>query len=431
MDRTAPLRAHPAGARVPAGLDSIDRGTAPSTHPPRSRRGSDAAPEPSPHARTPRSVRPALVRDHDELDALAAAWDDLWTRTRSATPFQAHGWISAWARAYVPADRLAVVAVWDGDVLVAAAALHKVRRGPIGVLVPLGGELSDHTDLLLDPAVPDAGARLVAALLEVPGWGVLDLPEVLPSATARSWARQWPGRVVQAEASLNLELPAVPVAEALSRVPAKTAGTLRRKLRKIDQLGVAETEVAPVDVPRAVDDLIRLHEAQWAGRRGNPEHLTARFRNHLVDALVPMIEGGQAVFVEYRVDGELLASEVDLIGQDQLAYYLAGISPELRQRIDTAVLLVDGALRRAVALGKAEYSFLRGLEDYKFRWRPDEVRATRILLARPGALGPPVYFAGSAVVRSSLSTARRLLRGRARDVARAVMHGVRTRRAAG
>src|SRR3712207_6860966 len=52
------------------------------------------------------------------------------------------------------------------------------------------------------------------------------------------------------------------------------SGTLRRKLRKIERLGVRETEVAPDDVPRAVEDLIRLHEAQWAGRRGNPEHLT-------------------------------------------------------------------------------------------------------------------------------------------------------------
>ncbi len=430
MDGTAPVAAHRADVDVLTGMGTGAGDATPPPAPPAPRRsvedplGAGVAGRPVP-------VRSAVIRDHDDLDALAASWDDLWRRTPSATPFQSHGWISAWAHSYVPARQLAVVVVWSGDVLVAAAGLHRIRRGPFGVLAPLGGELSDHTDVLLDPTVPDAGSRLVAALLDLPGWGVLDLPEVLPSAAAGSWARQWPGRSRWAEASLNLQLPALPVDEALARVPTKTAATLRRKLRKVEQLGVEHTEVALADVPRAVDDLIRLHEAQWAGRRGNPEHLTTRFRTHLVDALAAMIDREQAVFVEYRVDGELMASEVDLLGHEQLAYYLAGISPALRQRIDTAVLLVGGALGRAVDRGRSEYSFLRGLEDYKFRWRPDEVRSSRILLARPRALAPLLYFAGTWVATACLSTSRRLLRGRARDAARSLMHALRTLRARG
>jgi CelD/BcsL family acetyltransferase involved in cellulose biosynthesis len=371
----------------------------------------------------------AVITEHSAFEALAGAWDDLWARTPSATPFQAHAWVSAWARAYVPAGDLVVVTVRDGDVLVAGAALHRVRRGFVRLLAPLGGEISDHTDILLDPGVPDAGRRLVEALLEVPGWRVLDLPEVLPHAAARLWAEEWPGSVRRSEASVNLQLPALPVADALTRLPTKTAGTLRRKLRKIDQLGVQRSEVAPADVPRAVADLIRLHEDQWQGRRGNPEHLVDRFHSHLANAVAPMIARGQAVFVEYRVDGELLASEVDLIGHERLDYYLAGISTALRQRIDTAVLLVSSALERAGQLEKKDYSFLRGTEDYKFRWRPDEVVATRIMLARPGPLRSAGYFTASAVWETALATGRRVLQGRARDLARAVMHGLRTLRA--
>ncbi|SDN44899.1 GNAT family N-acetyltransferase [Geodermatophilus sp. DSM 45219] len=371
----------------------------------------------------------AVVSDHAGFADLAGAWDDLWARSPSATPFQTHAWTSAWARAYVPAGRLAVVTVWDGDALVAAAALHRVRRGPARVLVPLGGQISDSTDVLLDPSVPDAGPRLVAAVLAVPGWRVLDLPEVLPGAAAQQWAQHWPGAVRRAGASLSLELPALPVTEVLSRVPSRTAGTLRRKLRKIERLGVQETEVAPDDVPRAVEDLIRLHEAQWAGRRGNPEHLTERFGAHLADALPRMVRRGEAVVVEYRLDGELVASEVDLVGHTQLAYYLAGISPALREHVDTAVLLVSGALARATRRHVGGYSFLRGEEDYKLRWRPDEVRATRLLLARPGPLGSAGYFSAATAGSTVMALARRALRGRARDLARTVMQGVRTLRA--
>jgi CelD/BcsL family acetyltransferase involved in cellulose biosynthesis len=375
------------------------------------------------------SASAAVITEHSAFEALAGEWDDLWARTPSATPFQAHAWVSAWAGAYVPAGDLVVVTVRDGDVLVAGAALHRVRRGFVRLLAPLGGEISDHTDVLLDPGVPDAGRRLVEALLEVPGWRVLDLPEVLPHAAAQLWAEEWPGSVRRSAASVNLQLPALPVADALTRLPTKTAGTLRRKLRRIDQLGVQRSEVAPADVPRAVTDLIRLHEDQWQGRRGNPEHLVDRFHSHLANAVAPMISRGQAVFVEYRVDGELLASEVDLIGHERLDYYLAGISTALRQRIDTAVLLVSSALERAAQLEKKDYSFLRGTEDYKFRWRPDEVVATRVMLARPGPLRSAGYFTASAVWGTALATGRRVLQGRARDLARAVMHGLRTLRA--
>ncbi|MGY1692648.1 GNAT family N-acetyltransferase [Geodermatophilus sp. SYSU D01105] len=411
MDATVSLPGRGPRARVPVAEDGATGRVIPLPVPP------------APDRRT------TVVRQHADFDALAGAWDDLWARCPSATPFQTHAWTSAWARAYVPAGQLVVVTVWEDGVLVAAAALHRVRRGLVHLLAPLGGDLSDHTDVLVDPEVPDAGPRLVQALLQVPGWRLVDLPEVLPDAEAARWAQAWPGRVRRTTGSVHLHLPALPVADVLARVPARTAGTLRRKLRKVEKLGIERTEVAPASVARAVRDLVRLHGAQWAGRRGNPEHLTDRFRQHLVDALAPMIERGQAVFVEYRLDGELVASEVDLVGSEQLAYYLAGISPALRQHIDTAVLLVSGALERATRLEKAEYSFLRGEEDYKLRWRPAEVTSTRLLLARPGLLGSAGYFTATAVIGGALALARRALRGRARDLARTVMHGLRVLRA--
>ncbi|MGY1699088.1 GNAT family N-acetyltransferase [Geodermatophilus sp. SYSU D00766] len=378
---------------------------------------------------SPDRPRTEVASRQRELDALAAAWDDLWRRTPAATAFQSHAWVSAWARAYVRDGQLAVVTVWDGDTLVAAAPLHRVRRGPVAALAPLGGPLSDATDVLVDPRVPDAGTRLAGALLQVPGWRVVDLPEVLPGSTAQEWTRHWPGPVRRAPSSLNLQLPVMPQAGVLARIPTRTAGTLRRKLRKIDKLGVERSELAPDAVPGAVPELIRLHEAQWAGRRGNPEHLTERFGTFLTEALGPMVGRGQAVLVEYRLDGRLVAAEVDLVGHRQLAYYLAGIDPELRQHADTSVLLVSGALELAGRLGLAEYSFLRGDEDYKLRWRPDPVTAERVLLARPGLLGSGGYFPATAATSAVLALARRVLTGRARELARSAMHRVRQVRA--
>ena len=85
--------------------------------------GGTAAPDVAVPYREPWAT---VVSEHGAFDALTDAWDDLWRRTPTATAFQTHAWNSAWAHAYVPAGRLAVVTVWDGDSLVAAAPLYRL-----------------------------------------------------------------------------------------------------------------------------------------------------------------------------------------------------------------------------------------------------------------------------------------------------------------
>ncbi|MGY2127001.1 GNAT family N-acetyltransferase [Blastococcus sp. SYSU DS0617] len=323
------------------------------------------------------------------FDGLAEEWAALAAACPAATPFQAHPWLSSWARAYVPDGELRVAVVRRDGALRAAAPLHRVRRGPWRVLAPLGGDLSDHTDVLVHPDADAADLDALArVLLDEPGWSLLDLPEVRPGASAVGWAGHWPGAVTRMPASTCLELPAQPLPDLMAaRMPGRTANTMRRKLRKIEAAGLEITEAAPPEVPGAVDALLRLHAEQWAGRGGTPEHFTGRFRAHLVRALPAMIAGGQAALVEYRLGGELVLAQILLIGRDEVAYYLAGIAPRLRDRVDTAALLVQHDVALAVARGAQRYSMLRGQEDYKLRWRPDAVVQTRLLLTRPGLAG--------------------------------------------
>src|SRR5206468_4056854 len=60
---------------------------------PRTPPAGSARPDPTPVV--------SVAERHADLDALAGDWDDLWARSRSATPFTTHSWTSAWARAYV------------------------------------------------------------------------------------------------------------------------------------------------------------------------------------------------------------------------------------------------------------------------------------------------------------------------------------------
>ncbi len=230
---------------------------------------------------------------------------------------------------------------------------------------------------------------LTEALLGEPGWHVVDLAQLRPDAAARAWVETWPGPTTSLADAVSLELPAVSLEELLARVPARTANGLRRKLRKTDALDIDIRTVPAETAAEAVDALLRLHEEQWRGRGINPEHLTPRFSAHLNEAVPRMVAEGQALVVQSRLDGELLESHIDLLGRQFLGHYLAGISPRLKALIDVSSLLVREDLALTVAAGLPRYSMLRGQEDYKLRWRPEEVSATRLLLGRPAS--PPAH----------------------------------------
>ncbi|TKJ28110.1 GNAT family N-acetyltransferase [Blastococcus sp. CCUG 61487] len=346
----------------------------------------------------------AVVRDHDGLDSLADEWQALYADAPSATPFQSHDWVSAWARAYIPPGRLRVGVVRRAGRLVAAAPLYLDRRGPWPVLAPLGHRISDFSDVLV--ADDAAAGALVDALLDEPGWRVVDLPEVRPDAAALAWSARWPGRVTRLASSMSLELSAGSMEDVLARLPARSAKVVRRKLRKADELGIEVEDVPVQRVRPAVADMLRLHQEQWRSRGMTPEHGTAPFAAHLTEAMHGMVAAGQARVVEFRLGGDLVASQLYVVGPGLVGAYLAGIAPQLREVADVAALMLREDLRVATSLGVPRCSMMRGTEEYKFRWRPDVVAHQRLVLARPGRSGGAGFVQAAAARQAAAGWAR-------------------------
>jgi CelD/BcsL family acetyltransferase involved in cellulose biosynthesis len=295
----------------------------------------------------------------------------------------------------------------DG-LLAAAAPLMLRRRGPFRVLVPLGGEHSDLHDILVDESSQAETCRaLAAALLAEPGWHLIDLPEVRQQAAAQQLRAVWAGPCWQAPSSARLEIAAGSMAEFLAGLPSGTAKKMRSKLRRIDRLGVQVREVAAPDVEDAVDTLVQLHQEQWRGRAIDPEHLRPRFRRHLGRAASYLAGRGQASMVQYRVAGQVVASDLRLIGPGFVGTYLAGFRPELRQQIDVALLLLSHALGLTERLDTPMLHLLRGTEPYKLHWHPTIARSQRLLLARSRRQPAPPGYALSVRARAGLADALR------------------------
>ncbi|MFJ6215824.1 GNAT family N-acetyltransferase [Streptomyces sp. NPDC092296] len=369
-----------------------------------------------PAARVPATVPPAGARecwsaevrqDDAALPELAAEWDDLAARCRTATSFQSAAWLVAWWRAYGTPGRLRLVLVRRDGRLMAAAALT-VRHRPYPVLVPVGCGVSDYADVLLDDTCPDqAAAALAAALPAHRPWIVTDLREVRPDAAAQRLLTHWTGRRRRLPDSVCQHLPALPMEELLRRLPGRTAQRNRVKQRKIAAAGVVVSETPAERVPDAVDAMLRLHALQWRGRGATPEHLGERFARHLREAARGMVAAGRASVQQYHLDGELVAVNVLLISPRLAGLYMYGAHPGLRQRLDIAGLLFGESLACALRAGVPLLSLLRGTEPYKQRWRPEEDRNDRLVLGG-GRLAPAAALhIGAARLRAAAVRAAR------------------------
>lgn len=348
-------------------------------------------------------------RDEQAFVGLGGELRDLYDRSPAATPFQTYEWLRSWWGWYGTSGRLRLVLVRCRGRAVAAAPLMAGVRHGFPVLLPLAGEQSDFTDLLIDPVYADGAVRhLTRALLDENGWCALDLREVRPGSAAHLLAERWPRRAWRLPSSICLELPAAGIDDVLAGLPRRTAGKMRAKLRKIDVRGITVEPVAAAEAPDAVHALLDLHLRQWRGRPVNPEHTRGRFRRHLAEAASGMVRDGRAAVLQYRWDGRLVASDLVLIGHRYVGAYLYGALPDLRSSVDVSLMLLREDLAIARDRGRQGVSLLRGEEPYKLKWRPTPVQNQRIILGRTASAAA---FAGLARGRAHLAARRHRWRG--------------------
>ncbi|MEU0340014.1 GNAT family N-acetyltransferase [Streptomyces bobili] len=324
-----------------------------------------------------------VVADEQDFAALAPAWARLYRRCATATPFQSHAWLHSWWLSYGGRGRLRLVVVRAGDDLLAVAPLMAVRR-PLPALVPLGGAISDYGDVLVDDERTDtAVAALTEALAAAARTALIDFREVRPGSAVERVYERWSGPRRRVSDSVCLELPAVPMDELLARLPSAKAQRVRAKLRKLTALGVRREVVHPDAVDSALRRLLELHRLQWQGRKVTNEHLRARFCEHLVRSVGPMVRSGDAVVTEFRLDEDVVAVDLTLLSRRLAGGYLYGAHPRLREhKADVAVMLLDACSEHTRHEARGTLSLLRGNEPYKHHWRPEPVVNQRLLLAR-------------------------------------------------
>lgn len=380
--------------------------------------------EPSANENPPRQeALPAdlCVVEHTSLDSLGQL-AERWNELGRQVPFRTWEWLSTWWRHYGQLGlrhrkrtRLACLEVRNPEGKVVAIApwycSWSAAKGWVIRFLGSGEVCSDYLTVLCEPGwEPQVSAALAGRLAQ---WAAKPQAPVAapPSAEGRAGeARTWDlleldgfdanDRAMQhlAEALRRRRITvhwepgpscwriALPssweeyLATQMSRNQRKQLRALERKL-----VGTGRVEFHHVvddsDLSAAVQILLDLHQRrqQSLGRPGC--FSSGRYTAFHLEVIPAMLRAGRLLMAWITLDGQPVAIEYTLLGDDAIYFYQGGIDPE-RTDFSPGRVMTMLMLQHVIECGYRAFDFLRGDEGYKAHWRA-EPRRSAVLRAVP------------------------------------------------
>jgi CelD/BcsL family acetyltransferase involved in cellulose biosynthesis len=322
----------------------------------------------------------------DALERLHPEWAALWARCPDATPFQSPEWVLAWWQRFGGSDQW-VITLRRAGRLAAVLPLF-VWRTPAGVrkALVIGTGLSDYTDALIEPGADGAARQLLARVAAERRWEACEFHQLRDSSPLLSAPA--PGCRDEITAGDPCPVLALPdrVEKLNSCVPARMLSKLRYSRRRAAASGPVRVERADErTLDELFDALLRLHAARWSAE-GQPGVLADEsVRRFHREAARGLLRAGALRLYGLRIGDRAAAALYGVHAHGRAYYYIGGFDPALGL-LSPGTLVVGHAIEEAVREGCREFDFLRGGEEYKYRWGAED-RPTRRRCLRPRAGG--------------------------------------------
>jgi CelD/BcsL family acetyltransferase involved in cellulose biosynthesis len=321
-----------------------------------------------------------LHRDFDSLIPLANEWNSLLSDSITHVPFLRYEYLSTWwstrGGGEWPHAGLALVTAHEGDRLLGIAPLfHDKNLDGEPALLLLGSiEISDYLDLIVRPQdLPVFLSGLLDTLVKSPpsDWRVLDWQNLLqdsptlPALESQAIRRGW-----SFSREVTYHSPAIPLPgdfeTYLCSLDKKQRHEIRRKMRRAEESGRGVRWYVVQDattLEMEVESLMTL----MAQEPGKAAFLTPPMREQMRLFCQTAFNQGYLQLAFLEVDGQKAAAYLDIDYLDRIWVYNSGVDRRYMD-ISPGWVLLGYLLQWANENKKHEFDFMRGSEDYKYRF---------------------------------------------------------------
>ena len=323
----------------------------------------------------------SVVREELE-PAFIEEWRALLGRASMNKLFASPTWLRVWWQEFGGGRDLILLSVRNGGELVGVAPL--MRDGD-RLCFAGDTEICDYMDFIAAPGEEEAVLSAVLRSLgeepwqELILWGVPDGSPTLEALKAASTRFGLSVDIETEDVCPQLDLPST-WSEYLASLDRKDRHELRRKLRKLGQVGEVELETVeePAAVVAALDDFLRLYRESRSDKAAFMTEQMERFFRAIVSALAAE---GRIELIFLNLGGVRVAAVLCFCEGEESLLYNSGYDPNYAY-LSVGLLSKALALRKAIEEGKSRFDFLRGHEPYKYDLGAQDVPVYRCTVRR-------------------------------------------------
>lgn len=319
----------------------------------------------------------SLHKDFSEITP--QSWNALVEQSIADTPFSRYEYLSEWWKTlgggeWVNAE-LVLVSARENDQLMGIAPLFIAEYDGQRALMLVGSiEVSDYLDLIVrEGDLPRflSGLLDFLALQQVENWSALDwynLSDTSPTLAALKEESEKRGWTHHEE--IYRPTPRIPLTgsfeEYLARLDKKQRHEIRRKMRR-----AAESEknvrFTIVNGTEDINSEINAFFDLMAHDPGKAEFLHPAMREQMTVTIQNAHAQGYLWLAFLEVDGAKTAASLNFDYKNKLWGYNSGVSRE-HMELSPGWVLLAHTIQWCTENGRYEFDFMRGDEEYKYRF---------------------------------------------------------------
>jgi CelD/BcsL family acetyltransferase involved in cellulose biosynthesis len=324
--------------------------------------------------------------------ALKPEWNDLVRRSCCDTLFLTWEWHYTWWKHLGEGDLLLLGFRHEEDGRLAGIApmfRTDTEEGQSVIYLIGCRDVSDYLDLIVEAGQEEAvyGALLDYLAGEAPAWDVVDfcnLPQDSATPVKLREMAEDAGYQTLVEVEAVCPILSLPDTwdEYLMSLDKKQRHEVRRKLRKAKGSGAEFYIVgAEHDLQAEMEAFIDLHQASAPEKDA---FMDPQMQGFFLEVAQVLQDQGwlQLAFVEIR--GEKSASLLNFDYGNSILVYNSGYDPMKFRHLSPGIVVTARSIEQAISLGRDKFDFLRGDEEYKYRFGAQDTEVRRLLLAKPG-----------------------------------------------
>jgi CelD/BcsL family acetyltransferase involved in cellulose biosynthesis len=337
-----------------------------------------------------------LIQNVEDWKVIAQQWNELLGKSRSNVPFLKYEYLAQWWETRGGGEwkdaELAIMTASEGDQMIGIAPLFFTVNGQNQPALMLLGsiEISDYLDFIILPGHEDAFVSKMiqyARSLNYPAWKQMDFYNILSSSAtlpALSKAACDLGYAIQLEELQHAPFIALPDdwETYLAGIDKKQRHEIRRKLRRLEESGL-KVELNVITQPEEADEATEIFLNLMDNDPAKQTFLTDAMRAQMRSVIHCAAQAGCLNLAFLEIENTKTAAYLSFDYLERLWVYNSGMDRNWNE-YSPGWVLVARMIQWCIEHGYKEFDFLRGDEEYKYRFGAHDRLVMRATLTSKG-----------------------------------------------